>query len=249
MADYNIHDLTITSPITDKIKLPASIDGVFGSISTADLPTFIQSKLASKLLDAANFEAGTGITITATEDGKIKFTHEINHTLYEMVDSLPTEDIKTDVIYVVPADETDTNNTAVEYIYVNGAWEKFGEFKADLDLSSYAKTTEVNTKISTELANYTKTTDLNTKLADYAKTTEVTSAIADAVADFLVEADLADYAKTTEVDNKLKDYVKKTVTDAIEAKLQAYDERFGYSKVGDNVVWTKELLFVNNSTN
>ncbi len=37
-------------------------------------------------------------------------------------------------------------NTYIEYMYVNNAWEKVGEYKAEIDLSDYAKTADVYTK-------------------------------------------------------------------------------------------------------
>ena len=60
--------------------------------------------------------------------------------IFMIVNELPTENIKNNKIYCVKDTEsTDENNTYIEYAYINGAWEKVGEFKAEPDLSGYAK--------------------------------------------------------------------------------------------------------------
>lgn len=60
--------------------------------------------------------------------------------IFMIVNELPTENIKNNKIYCVKdTTSTDENNTYIEYAYINGAWEKVGEFKAEPDLSDYAK--------------------------------------------------------------------------------------------------------------
>lgn len=83
---------------------------------------------------------GTGISIT---DNVIECT--LDTTVYKIVEELPTEDIDENKIYVIKdPDSTDENNLYIEYMYINGKWEIFGKFKADVDLSEYAKTADVN---------------------------------------------------------------------------------------------------------
>jgi len=53
----------------------------------------------------------------------------------EVVQQLPTQDISTSTIYLVPKSQSGTNNIYDEYIYVNNAWEKIGD--TELDLSNY----------------------------------------------------------------------------------------------------------------
>jgi len=65
-------------------------------------------------------------------------------TLYKVVESLPTENIDVNKIYLVKSTESGENNVYIEYMYVNSAWEKIGEFKSDIDLTPYAKTADVN---------------------------------------------------------------------------------------------------------
>ena len=73
------------------------------------------------------------------------------------VDTLPTTDISTTVIYLLPKTDTDEKNIYAEYINLDGTengWECIGDTK--VDLTEYAKTTEVEKLI--ENAVYTTTT-------------------------------------------------------------------------------------------
>ena len=64
--------------------------------------------------------------------------------LYEIVESLPTQDINENKIYlVVKSGSGDAQNTYIEYIRVEDAWEKLGEYKADVDLTNYVKFTDI----------------------------------------------------------------------------------------------------------
>ena len=63
----------------------------------------------------------------------------------KVVTSLPTSDISTTTIYLIPVSADDTN-IYEEYIYVNEKWELIGTTK--VDLSDYAKKTYVDESIS-----------------------------------------------------------------------------------------------------
>ena len=53
-------------------------------------------------------------------------------TSFEVVDELPTSDIKTNIIYLVPAQSSGIDNVYDEYIYANNNWEKIGTTALDL---------------------------------------------------------------------------------------------------------------------
>ena len=55
----------------------------------------------------------------------------------QVVQTLPVQDIQTNVIYLVPKTTAQTQNVYDEYIYVNNAWEKIGD--TQIDLSEYAR--------------------------------------------------------------------------------------------------------------
>ena len=64
----------------------------------------------------------------------------INTDLFIVVSELPTEDIKEGKIYCIKdTSSTAQDNGYIEYAYINNKWEKVGEFKAEPDLSGYAR--------------------------------------------------------------------------------------------------------------
>lgn len=86
----------------------------------------------------------------------------VKNSRFEVVATLPTTDIKTNVIYLVPKSPSQTSNVKDEYINLDGTttgWEKIGD--TEIDLSGYVTTEALNTA----LADYTTTADLTTMLA------------------------------------------------------------------------------------
>lgn len=75
----------------------------------------------------------------------------------EAVDVLPTEDIKENVIYLVPNGSTGENYYN-ECMYINGKWEVIGT--TEIDLSSYATKEELEEIILSELKEYVTKTNL-----------------------------------------------------------------------------------------
>lgn len=69
----------------------------------------------------------------------------IDLSLYKVVESLPTTGIDANKIYLVLSGTSGTQNKYTEYIYANNAWEKIGEYKADVDLTPYVKFTDLAT--------------------------------------------------------------------------------------------------------
>lgn len=69
----------------------------------------------------------------------------ISTDLFIVVSELPTEDIKEGKIYCIKdTSSTAQDNGYIEYAYINNKWEKIGEFKAQPDLSGYAKLNSEN---------------------------------------------------------------------------------------------------------
>lgn len=54
---------------------------------------------------------------------------------FVVVASLPTQDIQTNAIYLVPKQDSDVNNVYDEYIYYNNSWELIGT--TEMDLSNF----------------------------------------------------------------------------------------------------------------
>lgn len=71
----------------------------------------------------------------------------------QVVSSLPTTDISTKTIYLVPKSTSGTNNLHDEYIYVKSKWEKIGD--TAIDLSNYALKSDIPT-VTNDLTNTLK---------------------------------------------------------------------------------------------
>lgn len=63
----------------------------------------------------------------------------------EVVNSLPTQDISTTTLYLVPSQDPETRNAYDEFIYVNNTWEQVGS--TAIDMSNYYTKGEVDSKI------------------------------------------------------------------------------------------------------
>ncbi len=90
------------------------------------------------------------------------------------VAALPTTDIDTKAIYLVPSADPKTGNVKDEYINIDGTsagWELIGS--TAIDLSEYVTDTE----LTQALANYVTSTGLTTILADYATTSAMNTAL------------------------------------------------------------------------
>lgn len=82
-----------------------------------------------------------------TLDGLLE---NVNSIKYEYVSTLPTTGEK-DVIYVVPSAKTGEQNVKVEYFWTGTAYEKFGEFSSEVDLTGHWSKTELQAMTSSEL--------------------------------------------------------------------------------------------------
>lgn len=108
--------------------------------STYETISGAQGKYQSKLT------AGTGIEITG--ENVINVTLDTN--IYQVVESLPDSGINPNKIYLVLSAESGETNLYTEYLYVNGKWEKIGEYKADVDLTPYLKSSEAASTYATK---------------------------------------------------------------------------------------------------
>lgn len=69
----------------------------------------------------------------------------------QKVQTLPTEDIRTDTIYMVPSSDPEQGNVLDEYMYIDDAWEKIGS--SSVDLTDYYTKDEVNTLLDNRLGD------------------------------------------------------------------------------------------------
>ena len=112
----------------------------FDSVKS-DISKVVESMLTKDTVGKANGVA----SLDSNGSVPIKQLGNIDTTLFLIVRELPTTDIKTNKIYLVPNQDDQGNNIYVEYLYVEGVWENLGEFKSEVDLSEYVN------KLSTEI--------------------------------------------------------------------------------------------------
>lgn len=117
---------------------------------------FTGSQVDNILSSVANKQdtltAGNGINIS--EDNVISVS--LNFSLYEIVSSLPTDNIDNNKIYLVASPTSGTQNIYTEYLHTSEGWEVLGQFKSDIDLSTYVTKTElaaVKSKADTNASN------------------------------------------------------------------------------------------------
>ena len=106
---------------------------------------------------AIQYKAGAGIkiendTITAEVTKQYVDTAlaELTNMGFtpEVVESLPTENIKINIIYMLPAQTSEAENIYEEWMYINNKWEMIGS--TSVDLSNYYTKDETNAKLDTK---------------------------------------------------------------------------------------------------
>ena len=108
--------------------------------------TDAQYPSAKLLFDQLALKANQATTYTKAEvDALIGALSTVS---FAVVQQLPTSDIQTNVIYLVPASQPGQSNIYNEYIYVNNNWELIGS--TSIDLSGYEQTVNKVTAISAQ---------------------------------------------------------------------------------------------------
>lgn len=134
----------------------------FDSVKS-DISKVVESMLTKDTVGKANGVA----SLDSNGSVPIEQLGNIDTTVFLIVRELPTTDIKTNKIYIIPNKDSQGNNVYIEYLYVENVWENLGEFKAEVDLSEYVNKSEFNNTVS----------DINTNIATKANTQDVTNAI------------------------------------------------------------------------
>lgn len=104
--------------------------------------------LKSEIPDVSNFITNTVDDLVNYYKKSETFTkQEVNNLIsaistmsLEVVQTLPTEDISTTTIYLVPKQTAEQNDAYDEYIYVSNAWEHIGS--TEVDLTNYVTNTD-----------------------------------------------------------------------------------------------------------
>lgn len=118
----------------------------------------VQSQMDNLDIEAEKVEDTATITIIG-KDGEVKTTVQIKDgekgeqgepgvpgaVKFIIVQTLPTTDIQTDAIYLVPKEDQETTDLYDEYMYVNNEWELLGQKQITVDLTDYVKNTDYAT--------------------------------------------------------------------------------------------------------
>lgn len=213
------------NPVQNKV-VKAALDG---KAATSDVPTKVSdltndsgfitsSSVPTKTSDITN---DSGFITTAVNDlvnyylksetySKTEvdsIASAIKNSRFEVVSTLPSSDIETNVIYLVPSADPETSNIKDEYINLDGTtsgWELIGS--TSIDLSGYVTTSALNTA----LADYTTTTAL-TALLNAKQDTVQFSTVPTASADYIGR--VVQYVGTTNA-NYTNGYFYKCVEDS-----------------------------------
>lgn len=110
----------------------------FDSVKS-DISKVVESMLTKDTVGKANGVA----SLDSNGSVPIEQLSNIDTTLFLIVRELPTTDIKTNKIYLVPNQDGQGNNVYIEYLYVENVWKKLGEFKPEVNLSEYVKSNEI----------------------------------------------------------------------------------------------------------
>lgn len=100
----------------------------FDSVKS-DISKVVESVLTKDTVGKANGVA----SLDSNGSVPIEQLGNIDTTLFLIVRELPTDDIKSNKIYLVPNQDGQGNNVYIEYLYVEDVWEKVGEFKPDIN--------------------------------------------------------------------------------------------------------------------
>ncbi|MCM1503402.1 MAG: hypothetical protein NC115_12180 [Bacteroidales bacterium] len=176
--------------------------------------------------------AGPGIAI---DDDTISCTLDTN--VFKVVDVLPETPGPSDgnKIFIVPSEHTEEGNRYTEYVHLNGSWEKLGEFKANVDLSEYAKTETVNeqiTALGTEVAGATTAATGAKTAADAAQQTANDA--------MLVAKTLGENANA--IAHNAVQHADTATVEAIEAGLKAQNAETAATQAAANVEDLREKL-------
>ena len=152
----------------------ASKDAAAASEANAAASEAAAKAAADKAESIAGFTVDAEVTQNSTNPVASKGVYnyvtqmfaDFTAVTFEIVDSyaaLPATGAA-GTFYFVPASSTGTSDLYSEYVWVNGAYEKFGDIQMP-DLSPYAKMTWVTEQLSTQLASYYTKTEADGLLA------------------------------------------------------------------------------------
>lgn len=145
-------DLTNDSGFITSASVPTKTSDLTndsGFITSSALPTALsdltndEGFIDNTVNNLVNYYTKTQTYTQAEVDALISAIVTLNVVV---VQTLPTQDISTTTIYLVPKQTTGTDDIYDEYIYVNNSWEHIGS--TAIDLSNYYNKSQVDTLLA-----------------------------------------------------------------------------------------------------
>ena len=146
-------------------------------------------------------------------DGVTSFTIEI-------VDTLPTEDIKSMTIYFIRNEHDNESDYYEEYMYINNKWEIIGS--TYVNLAPYLLKTDFEKyqqEITDKFAKYNTSDEITNILKDYLLTPDFNNIIKDYLTTQTFNDTIKNYITTQTFDDTIKNY---TTTEALQKILEEY---------------------------
>ena len=139
IAQGNLDKYITTVSLDNKLQAYATKDDLSKIDVTAQLVDYAKkTEIPAKLSQLVNDKS------FKTEDEIRKLINDSKKLKKEVVTSLPSTG-QEDIIYLLK-NKGDANNFYTEYLWINGGWEIIGDTK--VDLTDYAKKTDIKTKLS-----------------------------------------------------------------------------------------------------
>lgn len=130
------------------LVFPTTKGGTFAL--TSDIPD-VSNFITSSVNNLVNYYKKSETYTQAEVNALINALTTID---IQVVQTLPTQDVSTTTIYLVPRSTAETSNVYDEYIYVSNSWEKIGS--TDIDLSNYYTKIESDGKFQLIIDDYHK---------------------------------------------------------------------------------------------
>lgn len=161
-TNYTVESTGILKNVVFNIRLSLpDANGKYGVME--DRQSYFSTELHQGYLSTQNTKSYTPTknyhpaTKKYVDDSIVSAIGDIVSFGVELVDELPTENISTSTVYMVPSTKTEEQNIKDEYLYTGTEWELIGTTK--VDLSNYYNKQEVDEMMDNVMTKITVATD------------------------------------------------------------------------------------------
>lgn len=235
---YEPNPTTMEGVSANIASLQNSIDAIntnIGNLEKAD--DDLEASVA-----AINTKLKNIYTKTETDSAIAAAVSAADHLKREVVTELPSvDDADLNTIYMIASGLQDDDNKYYEWMVINGAWEQIGSW--EVDLSSYAKKTEVEAKVD-KVAGHSLVSDEEIAKLATVETGAQKNYIKSVDTEFTVDANGKLNLESVPNDIDLKDNESiKTIKGDLEGAIATkVTKEAGKSLVDDNLIATLENL-------